>query len=160
MTLIQPLSIECLDSIIPSLTDLFNYSLASGIFPQCIKSAHVTPTMKKRCIVLNDLDDYRLVSNLYFIPKILQRLVLSKASSYIDSHNLYNYFQSAYRLGHNTETALPKDCNDLSLSLNKANMSMQALLDFSSAFDTIYHPILVHRLHTDFGFTDTVLLWF
>ena len=34
------------------------------------------------------------------------------------------------------------------------------MLDFSSAFDTIDHPILVHRLHTDFGFTDTVLQWF
>ena len=34
------------------------------------------------------------------------------------------------------------------------------MLDFSSAFDTIDHPILVHRLHTDFGFTDTLLQWF
>ena len=34
------------------------------------------------------------------------------------------------------------------------------MLDFSSAFDTIDHPILVHRLHTDFGFTDSVLQWF
>ena len=34
------------------------------------------------------------------------------------------------------------------------------MLDFSSAFDTIDHPILVHRLHTDFGFADTVLRWF
>ena len=40
------------------------------------------------------------------------------------------------------------------------DISVLALLDFSSAFDTIYHPILVHRLHTDFGFTDTVLQWF
>ena len=39
-------------------------------------------------------------------------------------------------------------------------MSVQALLDFSSAFDTIDHPILVHRLHTDLGFTDAVLQWF
>ena len=46
------------------------------------------------------------------------------------------------------------------LSLNKGNISVLALLDFSSAFDTIDHPILVHRLHTDFGFTDTVLQWF
>ena len=37
---------------------------------------------------------------------------------------------------------------------------MLALFDFSSAFDTIDHPILVHRLHTDFGFTDAVLQWF
>ena len=44
------------------------------------------------------------------------------------------------------------------LSLNKGNISVLALL--ASAFDTIDHPILVHRLHTDFGFTDTVLQWF
>ena len=53
-----------------------------------------------------------------------------------------------------------KVVNDLFLSHNKGNISVIALLDFSSAFDTIDHPILVHRLHTDFGFTDTVLQWF
>ena len=53
-----------------------------------------------------------------------------------------------------------KVVNDLFLSLNKGNISVLALLDFSSAFDTIDHTILVHRLHTDFGFTDTVLQWF
>ena len=46
------------------------------------------------------------------------------------------------------------------LSLSKCNISVLALLDFSSAFDTIDHPILVHRLHIDFGFTDAVLQWF
>ena len=55
---------------------------------------------------------------------------------------------------------LCKVVNDLFLSLNKGNISVLALLDFSSAFDTIDHTILVHRLHTDFGFTDTVLQWF
>ena len=137
------LLIECLDSILPSLTDLFNSSLASGIFPQCFKSALVTP-----------------VSNLCFIAKILEKLVLSKVSSYLNSHNLYNTCQSAYRPGHSTETALLKVVNDLFLSLNKGNISVLALLDFSSAFDTIDHTILVHCLHTDFGFTDTVLQWF
>ena len=48
----------------------------------------------------------------------------------------------------------------LILSLNKGNIFVLALLDFSSAFDTIDHTILVHRLHTDFGFTDSVLQWF
>ena len=50
--------------------------------------------------------------------------------------------------------------NDLFLSLNKGNISVLALLYFSSAFDTIDHTILVHRLHTDFGFTYTALQWF
>ena len=57
-------------------------------------------------------------------------------------------------------TAFLKVVNDLFLSLNKGNISVLALLDFSSAFDTIDHSMLVHRLHTDFGFTDTVLQWF
>ena len=144
------------------ITDLFNSSLASGIFPQCFKSALVTPVLKKRCLDHNDLNNYRLVSNLCFIAKILEKLVLSQISSYLNSHNLYNTCQSAYRPGHSTETALQKVVNDLfhSLSLNKGNISVLALLDFSSAFDTIDHTIIVHRLHTDFGFTDTVLQWF
>ena len=106
------------------------------------------------------LNNYRPVSNLCFIAKILEKLVLSQDSSYLNSHNLYNTCQSAYRPGHSTETALLKVVNDLFLSLNKGNISVLALFDFSSAFDTIDHPILAHRLHTDFGFTDTVLQWF
>ena len=86
--------------------------------------------------------------------------MLSQVSSYLNSHNLYNTCQSAYRPGHSTETALLKVVNDLFLSLNKGNIPVLSLLDFSSAFDTIDHTILVHCLHTDFGLTDTVLQWF
>ena len=150
--------IECPDSFLPSLADLFNSSLASGIFPQCFKSALVTPILKKRCLDHNDFNNYQPVSNLGFIAKILEKLVLSQVSSYLNSHNLYNTCQSAYRPGHSTETALLKVV--LLLSLIKSNISVLALLDFSSAFDTIDHTILVHRLHTDFGFTDIVLQWF
>ena len=106
------------------------------------------------------MNNYRLVSNLCFTAKILEKHVLPQVSSYLNSHNLYNTCQSAYRPGHSTEIALLKVVNDLFLSLNKGNISVLDLLDFSSAFDTIDHPILVHRLHTDFGFTDTVLQWF
>ena len=106
------------------------------------------------------MNNYRPVSNLCFIAEILEKLVLSHVSSYFNSHNLYNTCQSAYRPGHCTETALLRGANDLLLSLNKGNISVLSLLDFSSAFDAIDHPILVHRLHADFGFTDTVLQWF
>ena len=106
------------------------------------------------------MNNYRPVSNLCFIAEILEKLVLLQVSSYLNSHNLYNTCQSAYRPGHSTETALLKVVNDLFFSHNKGNTSVLTLLDFSSAFDTIDHPILVHRLHTDLGFTDTVLQWF
>ena len=120
----------------------------------------VTPILKKKCLDHNDLNNYRPVSNLCFNAKIMEKLVLSQDSSYLNSHNLYNTCQSAHRPGHTTETALLKSVNDLFLSLNKGNISVLALLDFSSAFYTIDHPILEHRPHTDFGFTDTVLQWF
>ena len=83
-----------------------------------------------------------------------------KVSYYLISHNLFNTCQSAYRPGDSTDSTLLKVVSDLFLSLNKGNISILALLDFSSAFDTTDHSILVHRLHTDFGFTDTVLQWF
>ena len=103
------------------------------------------------CLDHNDLNNYRPVSNLCFIAKILEKLVLFQVSAYLNSLNLCNTCQSAYRPGHCTETALLKVVNDLFLSLNKGNISVLALLNFSSAFDTIDHPTLVH------GFTDTVL---
>ena len=106
------------------------------------------------------MNNYRPVSNLCFIAQLLEKLVLSQVSSYLNFHNLYNSCQSAYCPGHNTETALLKVVYDLFLSISKGNISVLALLDFSSAFDTIDHSILVHRLHTDFGFTDAVLQWF
>ena len=103
------------------------------------------------------MNNYRPVSNPCLIAKILEKLVLSQVSSYLNSHNLYNTCQSTYRPGHSTETALLKFVNDQFLSLSKGNISVLALHGISTAFDTIDHPILVHRLHTDFGFTDAVL---
>ena len=64
------LLVECLDSILPSLSDLFNSSLASGIFPQCFKSARFTPILIKRSLDHNDLKNYRPDSNLCFVAKI------------------------------------------------------------------------------------------
>ena len=154
------LLIECLDSILPSLTDLINSSLASGISPQCFKSVLVTPILKKKCLDHNNLSNYRPDSNLCFIAKILEKPVLSQVSSYLNSHNHYNTCQSAYSPGHSTEAAPLKVVNDLLLSLNKGNISVLTLIDVSSAFDTIDNTILVHRPHTDFGFTDDILQWF
>ena len=95
----------------------------------------VTHILKKRCLDRNDFNKYRPVSNLCFIAKIQEKLVLSQVSSYLNKHNLYTTCQSAYRPGHSTETALLKVVNDLFLSLNKGNISVLALPEFSSAFD-------------------------
>ena len=146
-------------SILHSLIDLFNSSLAFDIFPQCFKSALVTPILKKRCLDHNDLINYWPVSSLCFIAKILEKLALFKVSSYLNSHNLCNTIQSAYHSGDITDTAPMKVFDDHLLSLYKGNICVLALLDFSSAYDTIDHSIIVHRLHSDIRFTDALLQW-
>ena len=72
------LLIECIDSILPSITDLFYSSLVSGIFQKCLKSALVTPILKKRCLDHNYLNNYRPVSNLCIIAKILEKMSYPK----------------------------------------------------------------------------------
>ena len=89
------------------------------------------------------------------IAKILEKPVLSQVSAYLSSHNLYNTRQSAYCPGHRTETALLRVVDDMFLSIDKGNISVLALIDFSSAFDMIDHAILVR--HAVFGYTDAVL---
>ena len=153
---IPPSLIECLDYILPSLTDLFNSSLASGIFPQCFKSALVTPILKKGCLDHNDMNNYWPVSNLCFIARILEKLFLSQVRQLTILSAL---FSQHIVLVTALNQLFRKFFMICSFFLTNGNISVLALLDLSSAFDTIDHYILVHRLHTDFGFTDTVLRW-
>ena len=129
----------------------------SGIIPQCFKSALVAPILKERCLDHNDLNNYRPDSNVCLIAKILKKTCLIPI---FFLPQLTQSLQSAYRPGHSTETALLKFVNALLPSHNKGNMSVPAVFDFTSAFDRIDHSILVHRLHTDIGFIDTILQWF
>ena len=83
----------------------------------------------------------------------------SKLFSHLSTSQLFNPFQSAYRPGHSTETALLKVMNDLLYSLDHENVSVLTLLDLSAAFDTIAHTILLQHLEHGFGIHDTALHW-
>lgn len=155
-----PLLIECLDVLLPSITSLINHSLSSGSFPSIFKSALVKPLLKKPSLNPNDLKNYRPVSNLSFLSKIIEKLVLSQLLEHLTSKNLLSAFQSAYRSHHSTETALLKILNDILISLDNGKVCILTLLDLSAAFDTIDHEILLTRLHTTFGISEIALSWF
>ena len=107
----------------------------------------------------NELKNYRPVSGLCFISKLVERSVAVQVKHHIDNNNLGNTFQSAYKSGHSTETALLSIKNDIHISLSKGMPMALVLLDLSAAFDTTDLTGLLNCLSSWFGFSGTVLKW-
>jgi hypothetical protein len=78
----------------------------------------------------------------------------------MDTHNLHEPMQSAYRSFHSTETALLRVQNDILHAIDTQHCVLLVLLDLSAAFDTVDHGILLNRLSSRFGVTDDALAWF
>ena len=140
------LFIECLDVLLPHITSIINLSLQTGSVPGSFKQAIVRPLLKKANIDQDVLKNYRPVSNLNFLSKILEKVVLSQLKAHLVKNSLQEKFQSAYKQKHSTETALIKVTSDLLQASDDGKVSILALLDLSAAFDTIDHEILLTRL--------------
>ena len=139
---------------------LVNLSLSEGIFPSSFKQALVQPLLKKPSLSTDDLNNFRPISNLNFISKILEKVVASRIQSHLSSNSLSSSFQSAYRIFHSTETTLLKIHNDLILAMDRGEVTSLILLDLSAAFDTVDHSILLTRLQNWFGLDGLSLAWF
>eukprot|EP00057_Strongylocentrotus_purpuratus_P001595 XP_001200033.2 PREDICTED: RNA-directed DNA polymerase from mobile element jockey-like [Strongylocentrotus purpuratus] len=150
---------ECLDELLPFITELINLSLSSGIVPAAYKKSHVIPLLKKKQLDPDEFRHYRPISNLMFISKVLERIVTAQLRAYLETNDLFPCMQSAYRQFHSTETALIKVYNDLLLAVDRGLEAVLVLLDFSAAFETIDHAKLMCRLRHDYGFDGKVLQW-
>ena len=150
----------CFNELGPIITNLVNLSLSEGIFPSSFKQALVQPLLKKPSLSTDDLNNFRPISNLIFISKILEKVVASRIQSHLSSNSLSSSFQSAYRIFHSTETTLLKIHNDLILAMDRGEVTSLILLDLSAAFDTVDHSILLTRLQNWFGLDGLSLDWF
>ncbi|XP_072014277.1 uncharacterized protein [Amphiura filiformis] len=97
---------EYIDIVIPHITCIVNNSLTTGIFPHNLKQAMVTPIIKKVTLDWNDLQNYRPVSSINFIGKVIEKAVIKQVSKHLEENNLDETLQSAYKNKHSTETAL------------------------------------------------------
>ena len=129
---------ECINEILPLLTKIVNLSIQLGDMPKALKKAIITPLLKKIGLELINRN-YRPVSNLAFLSKLIERVIAAQLVEHFVNNNLMDIFQSAYREAHSTETALLKVQNDILMAIDKGNVVLLVLLDLSAAFDTIDH---------------------
>lgn len=149
-----------LETLLPIIRKIVNLSLRLGKFPDFYKCAHVKPLLKKISLDPDTLKNYRPVSNLTFISKIIEKAISKQLISHFQNHNLIEKFQSAYRPLHSTETALVRVSNDILKAIDEKKCVFLVLLDLSAAFDTIDHSILLQRLRLNLGVDETALQWF
>ena len=142
------------------LLNIINSSLSLGHVPRIFKLAVIKPLIKKPQLDHNNLANYRPISNLPFMSKILEKVVSAQLCSFLQENDIYEKFQSGFRPHHSTETALVKITNDLLLASDQGFISILVLLDLSAAFDTIDHKILLDRLQNYTGVQGQALSWF
>ena len=150
---------SCVDELLPIITAIINTSLKNSHVPRAFKCARIRPLLKKSGLDPDILKNYRPVSNLPFISKVLEKAVDAQLEHHLVTNELHEGFQSAYRRSHSTETALLKVQNDILEALDKGLVTVLIMLDLSAAFDTIDHQTLLDRFEHLFGVTGQALEW-
>ena len=146
-----------LPTIIDTITHMINLCISTNMFPSSCKSAIILPLIKKPGLDPQVLKNYRPVSNLSFLSKVIEKIISSHILTHIADNDLIDKFQSAYRCGHSTETALLRVYSDIVTMVGKGNGSYLVLLDLSAAFDTIDHDTLFVILEKYIGITGSAL---
>lgn len=158
---ILPISLlkQCSSELSSVITHLANRSFQTGRFPSLLKSGLVTPLLKKPGLDTSDFKNFRPITNLSTISKILERLALARLKPHIVSSPNYCPLQSAYRTAYSTETALVKVVDDIIGCIDSGSVVAVVGLDISAAFDTVRHRTLLDRLESEFGICGMTLDW-
>lgn len=139
------------------LLHLVNLSLKTGVFPDQLKQAIITPVFKKGSH--NLINNYRPISVLNVFSKIFEKVMYRRLMGYLDSINLLYYRQFGFRRGHSTEMAVTEIVSIITRSLNENSSCLGVNMDLSKAFDSIDHGILCKKLHK-YGIRHKALEWF
>ena len=148
-----------LPSLLPTICTIVNQSLSTGMMPDVLKQAAVAPLLKKPSLDVENFKNFRPVSNLPYIGKVIEKVACAQMDTHMTANNMHEPFQSAYRANHSTETALVRVANDVLRSVDRRKCVLLTLLDLSAAFDTVDHDQFLNRLERGFGVTGSARRW-
>ena len=138
------------------ITHIINTSLELNIFPEKWKAAIIIP-IPKIPFPLKE-SDYRPISLLCTLSKVIEKVANRQIIAYLIKHSLLDPYQSAYKPNHSCTTALLKIIDDVLDSYDESDATLLILLDFSKAFDTVNHRLLLEKLSI-LGFQKNALDW-
>jgi len=146
------------DIIAPVITLIVNASLYHSVLPSDWKFSRVTPVFKGKGSKSN-CNNYRPISVITHIAKLVERVVQKQLLSYLISHDLINIDQSAYRPMHNTQTALHRVVDEWLENIEEGLLTGVCFLDIRKCFDTIDHNVLLWKMER-YGIRGRELEWF
>ena len=126
------------------LTSIFNQSLQQGVVPDILKISKVTPIDKGGEIT--DPSNYRPISTLSTFSQIFEKCIYNQLINYIEKRKIIFQFQFGFRKGHSTAQAITEITNTLRKAIDNNLYTCGIFLDFSKAFDTVNHAILLSKL--------------
>ena len=145
------------DQISTPLAHIFNISLKKGVYPEKFKISRVIPIYKSGDHLL--ADNYRPISLISSIAKILDKIVAIKFTNHLEINKLLYPFQFGFQKKASTELNLLHMTNFIGSALNDNKYCIGIFLDLKKAFDVVSHKILLKKLK-HFGITGTTWEWF
>ena len=133
------------NEISKQLADLFNLSFMTGIFPSVLKIAKVIPVFKKDSKL--DYSNYRPISLLSNIEKILEKLMYKRLYTFLNNNNIIYNLQFGFRQQYSTSHALINITENIRKALDDGNTGCGVFVDLQKAFDTVDHQILLAKLN-------------
>jgi exonuclease III len=146
-----------INEIATPLAHIFNRSLVSGLFPSKLKKSRVIPIFKSG--QKSDCDNYRPISLLSSISKILEKIVAEKLLDHLTSNNILYEHQYGFTPGKSTEQNLIQITNYITAALNNNEFCIGVFIDLKKAFDVCSHQILLSKL-SRMGINGISLQWF